>query len=87
MDKKQQNALRQKAHKLKPVVIIGNNELTEAVHLEIDGALDAHELIKVRVNAQDKEHRQQMITSICEQQQAELIQTIGHIVTLYRAHS
>lgn len=52
--------LRKLSHQLDPVVTVGSNELTEAVQAEIDRSLDAHELIKIRINARDKEHRQQM---------------------------
>lgn len=84
MNKQQLMSLRQQAHKLKPVVIIGTNELTDAVHDEIDCALTAHELIKVRVNARDKQHRELMTQQICDRHHAELVQVIGHIVAIYR---
>ena len=76
--------LRAKAHSLKPVVITGQHGITPAVLNEINLALDHHELIKVRVNAGQREERQAMITQICTETTAELIQAIGHIVTLYR---
>lgn len=76
--------LKQKAHSLNPVVIIGGSGLTEGVHREIDVALDAHELIKVRVNAEDRDQRKQMIDTICQHHQADLIQAIGHIIAIYR---
>lgn len=76
--------LRAKAHSLKPVVITGQHGITPAVLNEINLALDHHELIKVRVNAGQREERQAMITQICAETGAELIQAIGHIITLYR---
>lgn len=76
--------LRKQAHHLKPVVIIGNNGLTEAVQLEIERALLAHELIKIKINAGDKDERLGMITTICDERQAELIQIIGRTATIYR---
>jgi len=76
--------LRAKAHALKPVVITGQGGISEAVLNEINLALDHHELIKVRVNAEDREARKQMSGQICEETGAELIQSIGHIITLYR---
>ncbi len=71
------------AHKLKPVVIIGQNGLTENIMLEIENALDHHELIKIKIRA-DKEERLQTAEEICQHTQAVLIQNIGHILTLYR---
>jgi RNA-binding protein len=76
--------MRAKAHSLKPVVITGQNGVTPAVLNEIDLALEYHELIKVRVNAADREDRRAMIQQICTDSSAELIQAIGHVITLYR---
>ncbi len=73
-----------KAHPLKPVVLIGNKGLTDAVHNEVEAALLAHELIKVRVNAPTREARKEMIDKIATVHNAAIIQTIGHILTLYR---
>lgn len=82
----QRVVLRGRAHALKPVVIIGNHGLTAAVQQEIECALQAHKLIKIRVNATDKAARQTLITTICAEREAELIQVIGHIAVLYRQH-
>lgn len=76
--------LRGLAHHLKPVVIIGNQGLTDAVQLEIEQALLTHELIKIRVNAKDKSERRTMIHQICEERDAKLVQTIGHLAVIYR---
>lgn len=84
MNSEQKKQLRARAHALKPVVITGQAGLSPAVLSEIDLALDHHELIKVRVNAEDREMRKEMAQQICVETGAELIQSIGHIVTLYR---
>ena len=84
MKSDQRKQLRAKAHSLKPVVITGQAGLTAAVVNEINLALDHHELIKVRVNTDDREQRRQMGDDICTELNAELIQAIGHIITLYR---
>jgi RNA-binding protein len=84
LNSEQKKQLRAKAHALKPVVITGNAGVTEAVLNEINLALDHHELIKVRVNAGDREERKELIFKICDVTEAELIQSIGHIITLYR---
>lgn len=76
--------LKATAHNLKPVVIIGSKGLTEGVHNEIDCALEAHELIKLRVNAADKKERLDMIGAIIKQNQCELVSQVGHVATLYR---
>lgn len=77
-------SLKQQAHALNPVVLLGAKGLTEAVQKEIDAALNAHELIKIRLNAPDHETRDQMIAEICEAQQATLIVQIGKIIAIYR---
>jgi RNA-binding protein len=78
--------LRAKAHTLKPIVITGQAGVSDAVLNEINLGLDHHELIKVRVNAGDREQRKEMTGHICEATGADLIQSIGHIITLYRQH-
>lgn len=72
------------AHKLKPVVMIGNNGLTEAVQLEINQALTDHELIKIKISSQERESRLAFINEITQVQHATLIDQIGHIAVLYR---
>jgi RNA-binding protein len=80
----QKRKLKAKAHALKPVIMIGNKGLTEAVQLETERALYSHELIKIRINAEDKKARKEIIDKICQERQAELINTIGHIAVIYR---
>jgi len=76
--------LKSQAHSLKPVVMIGSSGLSEAVHNEIELALDAHELIKVRVSHEDREVRKALTGEISKNNRAELIGSIGHIIILYR---
>ncbi len=83
----QKRDLRQRGHALKPVVIIGNAGLSEAVIREIDLSLEHHELMKVRCGGADREAKRQLITSICESCHAELVQSIGHIALIYRKQS
>ncbi len=76
--------LRRKVHQLSPVVILGQHGLTPQVQLAISEALDAHELIKIRVNAEDKAQRKLITDEILSHQGAELIQSIGHVLAIYR---
>jgi RNA-binding protein len=80
----QRRHLRALAHHLKPVVMIGQQGLHPAVHQEIDLALTAHELIKVRVAAGDRAERAALIDAITAHSGAELVQTIGHMAVLFR---
>lgn len=76
--------LKAKAHKLNPIVLIGNKGLTENVFLEIDRGLTDHELIKIRINGADREERQAIFNEICATTHAEAVQLIGNIGVLYR---
>jgi len=84
LNEKQKRHLRGLLHQRKPVVIIGGAGLTENVMVEIDGALSHHELVKVKVNADDKAARTAMIQQIGQQTRSELVQTIGHTASFYR---
>ena len=76
--------LRAQAHSLKPVVIVGAAGVSDAVLNEIHQALEDHELIKVRVNADDRDDKKTMIDYIASQTESESVQTIGHIGIFYR---
>lgn len=80
----QKRRLRQIAHDLRPVVQTGGRGLTDSVLKEIDRALHDHELIKVRLVADDREQRRAMIEKVCEHSGANLVQRIGHIAVFYR---
>jgi RNA-binding protein len=78
------SALRAEAHKLKPVVIIGDKGLTEEVVAEIERSLKAHELIKVRALTDDRDAREVWLASICERLAAHPVQLIGKVLVIYR---
>lgn len=80
----EKSELRARAHHLEPVVSIGKNGLTKAVLDEIDQALTAHELIKVRIGLGDRFIRSEMVDGICDNLGAEFVSTIGGIVILHR---
>lgn len=81
---KERQHLKARAHKLKPVVMVGSNGVTEAVNKEIDRALNDHELIKIRVTTEDRELRQKLFEAIRDAANAELVQKIGGIGVYYR---
>ncbi|RUO32176.1 ribosome assembly RNA-binding protein YhbY [Aliidiomarina sedimenti] len=84
LSNKQKQYLKGLAHPLKPVVLMGANGLTEGVVAEIDGALAHHELIKVKVPADDRETRNAVAEAICRETEAAFVQTIGKTLVLYR---
>ena len=83
---RQKRHLQALAHHRKPVIIVGANGLSEAVMKEMERALDHHELIKVRLNAADRERRSVMITQIGQALEAELVQCVGHVATWFRSN-
>lgn len=64
--------------------MLGNKGLTPAVVDETNIALNAHELIKVKINGAEKEDRQTMAEELCQNLQASLIQLIGNTAIIYR---
>lgn len=84
LSENQKRQLRKLGHDLKPVVIIGANGLTDAVCNEIDLSLAHHELIKIKVNASDRDERDEIIQTLCQRCSAELIQRVGHVALVYR---
>ena len=83
MNSEQLKQMKTQAHDLKPVIMIGQAGLTEAVNKEIELALDTHELIKIKIRA-ERETRKQIQQQICSATHAELIQSIGQIIAIYR---
>ena len=81
---KRRSELRSEAHKLNPLVIIGDKGLTDEVVAEIDRSLKAHELIKVRAATASRENRDIWLESICERLQAHPVQQIGKVFVVYR---
>jgi RNA-binding protein len=81
---RQKKLLKARAHALKPVVITGAAGISAAVLAEIDRALQHHELIKVRINAETGLQRTEWVQEVSAELHADTVQTVGHVVTLYR---
>jgi len=75
---------RAQAHHLDPVVQVGNDGLTPSVVKEIDNALKAHGLIKVRVFSDDRAARERMFATLADQLGAAPVQHIGKLLVLWR---
>jgi len=80
----ERKALKARAHKLEPVVMIGGKGLTDEVIAEIDRALAAHELIKVRAAGLERQAREQALSAICQKTAAEPVQQVGKIFVIFR---
>src|SRR5262245_49320080 len=77
-------ALRARAHALKPVVFVGQHGLTPAVLHEIDVALTAHALVKIRVFSDERGERDALLQRICAELDADAVQHLGKVLTLWR---
>jgi RNA-binding protein len=76
--------LRGAAHSIKPRVMIGNGGLTPAVLLETQRALDAHQLIKIKMLSDDREARAAAYSALCEQLACHPVQVIGKMFVLFK---
>lgn len=81
---KQRHHLRALAHHLDPVVQVGHEGVTGAVVAQVDAALAAHELIKVRLAADGPETRDEAAQALADGARAEVAQIIGRVVVLFR---
>lgn len=81
----EKKSLRAIGHTLNPIVIIAQNGLSENIRLELERALKEHELIKVKLAIPDREAKKALTDEICADFKAECVQSIGHVVLLYRA--
>jgi RNA-binding protein len=84
LSERQKKFLRGLGHQLKPVLMVGDAGLTDAVLKEFLATIDHHELIKVRVRAGDREARDRIISGLCEHGDAALVTRIGNVALLYR---
>ena len=81
---RERKALKAKAHSLEPIVLIGGKGLTDAVVAEVDFALNAHELIKVRAPGLERDERDRAFAEVSARTGAELVQQVGKVAVLYR---
>lgn len=80
----QRREQRANAHHLSPVVHVGNDGMTPGVRKEIDAALNAHGLIKIRVFNDDRAARELMYQALAAELSAAPIQHIGKLLVLWR---
>ncbi|SFV68770.1 FIG004454: RNA binding protein [hydrothermal vent metagenome] len=85
MKNNQKKFLRSLAHSLKPIILIGQNGLTDGVLSELENTLAVHELVKIKMRCEDKEEKQQNIDNIIKYTNAKLVQVVGGVLVIYRA--
>jgi len=86
MTGKDRRHLRALAHRLSPVVIVGQRGLSDAVVRQVDGALTDHELIKVRLGSECPVGRDEIAGGLADRTGAEVAGTVGRVVILFRPH-
>jgi RNA-binding protein len=83
----QKKYLKGLAHRLKPVIFIGQKGLSPTLAQAMEDALDAHELIKVRfVDFKEKDQKEALTMEIEKNHMCSKVSMVGHIVTFYRKH-
>ena len=76
--------LRAIGHKLRPVVTVAGNGLSESVVAEIDRALEQHELVKIKLAVGSREAKATVSEELCDRTGAEVVQRIGNIILVLR---
>jgi RNA-binding protein len=86
LSEKQKKYLRGLAHGRDPIVLIGTAGLSPAVTRELETALGAHELVKVRARVGDREERDAILANLAVATGSSLVQRIGNVGVFYRRH-
>ena len=76
--------LKGRAHALEPIVQVGQGGLSDAVAVELERALTAHGLIKVKINGTDRQARHALAEAICTRTDAVAVHQVGKIIVLWR---
>jgi putative YhbY family RNA-binding protein len=87
MTPRQRAHLKGRAHALEPVVFIGQAGLSETVVAEVERALTAHGLIKVKLAGADRADREALTSDICDRTGAVAVQNVGRVLVLWRPRS
>lgn len=81
---RERSHLKARAHALAPLVQVGNAGVTAQLIVEVDRALTAHELIKVRVGSDDRERRVELGDRLAEATEAAVVHRVGKVLILWR---
>jgi len=84
LDSAQIRFLRGLAHGLKAWLQIGDKGVSPAFLAELDQVLERHELVKVKIAAEDRDSRQALMNELLAATGSALVQRIGHVAVLYR---
>jgi RNA-binding protein len=78
--------LRAAGHHLSPVVQVGKEGVTEALLKQLDEALEAHELVKVKIGTESPEDRFEAADRLGAETRAQVAQILGRTILVYRKH-
>lgn len=84
LDQARKKQLRAIGHQLKPVVTVSEKGMSEGVLLELERALEDHELIKVKLAVNDPQARRELTAELCSHSGAELVQAVGKVILVLR---
>ena len=84
LTERQKKFLRQQSHSMKPVVSTGDKGVTDSLIKELNGALEHHELLKIKVRVGDRKARDEMIAELLAKTGAVLVSRVGNIAALYK---
>ena len=84
LSREQKKHLVSLAHSRKPVVRVGQKGVSENVVKELDGALTAHELVKVKISIGDRDERATIIDAFARECDCECVQAIGQTASFFR---
>ena len=80
----QKKHLRSLAHDLRPIVMVGQHGLSDAVLAELESTMIKHELLKIKVRASDRVEKKEIVDKILSFSKAALVQVIGGVLVIYR---
>ncbi len=80
----QKRYLKGLAHDLRPTIMVGAKGVTPSLLAELDAVLEQHELIKVKISAEDRETRDAWIEEMVKTSQSGLVTRIGNIAVMFR---
>lgn len=84
VDRDTRRELKRIAHHLDPVILVGDQGVSDAVIAETERALADHELIKVRIHAADRDARRELGEALATACSAAVVQSIGKVAVLFR---
>ena len=84
MDKTQIKQLKALAHKLKPIVTVGQHGMKDSINDELAIAIDFHQLVKVKISVGDRDVRDSLVGELAKAHKAEVVQKIGNVAVFYK---